>query len=221
MASVIDICNIALNHLGNPGRVSSISPPDGTTEASVCATYYPIALRELLESADWSFARKRTALALLTVNPSAVWGFAYAMPSDCVTPQRVLTGGTQEYDLDSAQFDIEGAAILSNKADAVLAYTHYVDDANSLPQVFVNALTYLLAAMLAGAILRGGEGAKTAIDLRKLAARMQNTALAADANKGDTKVSQLPSIFAARAGLVGGTQPTQGYQLFGSGYGIN
>ena len=43
MSTPVDICNLALARLGDEANVQSISPPDGSTQAALCAQFYPIA----------------------------------------------------------------------------------------------------------------------------------------------------------------------------------
>ena len=68
MASEVDICNLALGHLGDNATVSSISPPEGSAQAEHCARFYPLARDALLEMGYWNFAMRRVALAQLTMN---------------------------------------------------------------------------------------------------------------------------------------------------------
>lgn len=89
MPSVVDLCNTALSHIGAENTVTSIDPPDGSVEAGHCATFWPIARRFALEMVKPTWAKKRVTLAQVT-NTSTVWEFAYALPSDCVHPLRVL-----------------------------------------------------------------------------------------------------------------------------------
>ena len=49
----------------------------------------PIARREVIEAANWSFAKSRALLAAVD-NISTVWGYAYALPSNCIKPLRIL-----------------------------------------------------------------------------------------------------------------------------------
>lgn len=221
MPSQVDICNIALSHLGNARRVAAIDPPDGTAEADLCATFYPIALAELLEMADWSFARKRATLAPLALNDSTVWAYAYGKPSDCIVPRRVLTNDSSQYELDSENFDSEGDTIYSNKADAVLLYTQPVSDSTKYPPSFTSALGYLLAAYLAGPIIKGEEGAKTGANFRKASAQVANESTAKDANKTNVNAAQLPSALQARNGLVGSTTPSTDSYDYVSGYAVS
>ena len=40
MASDVDICNMALSHLGARAQISAIVPPDGSVEAGYCARFH-------------------------------------------------------------------------------------------------------------------------------------------------------------------------------------
>jgi hypothetical protein len=193
MASVVQICNMALSHIGSDARVSSISPPDGSVEAGYCATYYDQARTEMLEPGTWAFALNRATLAQLT-NSSELWLYAYVMPSDCLRPRRILRPGANvtvftqdEYqyqtdDNDSATFEIEGSVLYSNEPDAVLIYTRDMTDTTQFTPSFTSALSYLLSAYLAGPILKGSEGTKTSDAMRQRAMALADVSAASSAN---------------------------------------
>src|ERR1700749_866939 len=85
MASVVNICNLALGGLGEDATVTAISPPDGSQNASYCQQFYPIARDMFLEMHNWRFASKRMPLAQLnTTEIPAEWVYAYAIPSTCI-----------------------------------------------------------------------------------------------------------------------------------------
>lgn len=210
MASVVQICNMALSHLGSEGRVTSISPPDGSVEAGHCATFYDIARTELIEPAHWNFTLRRAALAPV-VNTSSTWTYAYALPSDCLRAIRVLTAGapyvtvfnqdTNSYvpsDRDGADFDIEGDVLYTNEADALLVYARDVTDSGKFTPSFTSALSYLLASYLAGPIVKGNEGARVGDAMRERAMAVADMAAAAAANASSGGNLQ-PSIQSVRA----------------------
>lgn len=221
MGSAVDICNMALSHLGNARRVASIDPPDGSVEADYCSTFYPIALKETLESADWSFARKRVALALAQDNPSRVWLYAYSRPSDCLVTRRILTNDATMAEQDSADFDSEGDIIYSNQADAVLLYTAPVTDPTKFSASFETSLSLLLGSHLAGPILKGNEGVSAKQGLRNAAAGAIKSAMSNDGSKTSVFPRPLPSALQARAGMVGSTTPSTDVYQYSSGYAIN
>lgn len=193
MASVVQLCNMALSHIGSDARVSSISPPDGSVEAGHCATFYDVARTELLEPGTWAFALARATLAQRT-NASTLWLYAYALPSDCLRARRILRPGSQmtvfvqdEYqyqtdDNDSTTFEIEGAVLYSNEPDAVLVYTRDMTDTTRFPPSFTTALSYLLSSYLAGPILKGSEGTKTGDAMRQRAMTLADVSATSSAN---------------------------------------
>lgn len=102
--SEVDICNLALSHIGDTAAVASIRPPDSSLQAQLCARFYPVARNALLEMGAWGFATRRVLLALVTnptlaiaqsIDPNAnrgTWRFAYALPSAVINVLAVLPG---------------------------------------------------------------------------------------------------------------------------------
>jgi len=143
MTISITACNLALGELRAP---PIIDIAEDTLEARECARYYPQCLRLLLERHDWSFTNRRAALAELANNDRAQeWPHAYALPVDCTTPLRLVApeGG------DRADFIVENRTLFTALAGAVLEYaTRDVDD-GMMSALFIDALSYALAARLA------------------------------------------------------------------------
>lgn len=210
MASVVQICNMALSHIGSEARVVSISPPDGSVESGHCATFYDLARTELLEPGSWAFSLKRASLPEVT-NASEAWAYAYAKPSDCLRALRILrpavgvTVFTQDArdfqinDNDSADFEIEGDVLYANEPDAVLVYVQDVTDSTKFPATFTAALSFLLAGYLAGPIVKGNEGAKLGDAMRGRAMAAAELSAAASANASSSENLPRPSILAVRA----------------------
>jgi hypothetical protein len=180
---------MALSTVGSATTISSMDPPDGSAAAQHCANFYDLARREALATFNWSFARKRATLTE-AYNPSDVWTYSYALPSDTLRPIRVLQQAVPSDMLDnltpaqawqwrtergSADFTVERAEdntssyLLTDEPDAVLLYLFDQKDTARYSPQFVSALSRLLAAYIAGPILRGGNGATTAATLRKQA----------------------------------------------------
>lgn len=221
MTSQVAIANLALSHLGNRARVASIYPPDGSVEADLCSTFFPLARDELLELADWSFARKRLTLAEMPANDSELWAHAYALPSDCLRPRRMISDNMTLAEEDSASFIVEGQTIFTNKQNARLIYTRYMTDVSQFPPSVVTTFSYLLAAHLAGPIIKNDAGAQAAVSLRKVAKEAAAVAVASDANGSKLALQPYPSSLAARHGVNPLAQaPVDGFVLPGSGYAI-
>ena len=214
MASAVDICNIGLSHLGARAQISSISPPDGSVEAGYCARFYPIARREVIEVANFAFAKKRVLLAE-ALNDSDVWQYAYAVPSDCVKALRVLQANTLDLwtltevtgrSLDdiltergSAEFEIEDNVLRTNEPEAMLLYKRDVTDTTKFTPLMTSAVGMVLAGYLAGPIIKGMEGAKVGAQWREEGFRQAARAAASDANASQERSDHAPASLAARA----------------------
>lgn len=164
MASEVDICNMAMSHLGNRARITSISPPDQTVEALHCAAFYPLARDVTFEAgAYWRFARRRADLTL-SVNTliGCEWAYAYELPTSFIKALKVVPPGAPE-GARSQDFVIETDAggddvLYSNTAHAVLHYIFREVNAGRYSPMFTLALSHQLASMTAGPILKGKVG---------------------------------------------------------------
>lgn len=207
MASEVDICNLALGHLGDEATVSSIDPPEGSAQAEHCQRFYPMARNTVLESHAWGFATRRKALVEhATATPPASWAFTYVVPNGCLRALSVLPPEATD-DTDSQDFVQEiledGTKVIYTSAeDATLRYIALIEDTTKFSQLVVNAIARLLAAYLAGPVIKGTTGMKvsegqlqwyTKIDLPK--------AQAADANARQSEPYKdfTPGGIAARA----------------------
>lgn len=190
MASDVVICNLALGHLGDTATVASIDPPEGSAQAEHCARFYPIARDSLLEMHTWGFATRRQQLALLS-SGWPEWSYCYAMPRNALNIIAVLPpDATDDYSAApavSSAFDNYGAGvpdaaggqyipqpfscevnedgaqvIYSDQENAVLRYTSIVSDPTTFSPLFTMALSWHLASMLAGPIIKGEMGAAEA-----------------------------------------------------------
>lgn len=210
MASIVDICNLALANLGDTATVTSINPPEGSAQAQHCARFYPIARNALLEMAPWGFATRRAILAEVE-NTWPEWQFAYAVPNGVVNLLAVLPpDAVDDYSQQCAppapfpaRFSDNGLLgtvytpqpytveitsdgqqiILTNQESAVLRYTGLVTDTSQFSPLFVTALGWLLASMLAGPLLKGDAGTAQAKQCLQMFQVFEAQAEASDANQ--------------------------------------
>lgn len=202
MTTPVTICNLALAHVGASQQVSSIDPPDGSALAGLCARFYPIARREMLEH-PWRFARERSTLALLSLAPTE-WLYAYQLPVRCIAPKRVVAPSSTLFLLadffwragqfahpippgtpgHGAPFEVEGQVVYTNQPDAVLLHTTDITDTTVYTPAFVAALGLHLGGYLGGVLLKGREGAKLRQQLQDEARGRADQAFARDANAG-------------------------------------
>lgn len=220
MASEVDICNIALGHLGDEAAISAIDPPDGSVQASHCARIYPMARDELLEMHNWRFAVKRKALALLsTTEQPQEWVYTYAYPTClrviAVRPENEPTTANSGLIFDEQEFltkpqtfpftiealDNGTQVIYTNVENATVHYVAGITDPAKFSPLFRAALARLMAHYLAGPIIKGKAGAAEAKNQLELFEKIANPrAKASDANaRRDTSYDNfIPSSLAAR-----------------------
>jgi hypothetical protein len=209
MASETDICNLALAHLGDTAAVASISPPDGSVQAQLCARFYAIARDSLLESHTWGFATRRASPALLG-DALPEWAYAYAQPAGVLSVIAILppgssddysitpgvpyaTGGTYVPQAFSCEVDANGNNVVyTDQADALMRFTAIVTDTSKFTPLFTLALSWHLAGMLAGPMLKGDAGAAEAKRCAQVAQAYLASATESDA--GQRRVSATHNV---------------------------
>ncbi len=202
MATDLDICNLALAHLGDDATVASIDPPEGSIQAAHCARFYPVARDSLLEMHNWGFTTTRIALSLLAATPLSGWVYAYAQPSDAINLLGVFIPGSTD-DFNPQDFETETLAdgtnvIYSNTQSAVLRYTRHVTDPSQFSPLFTDALGWLLASMLAGPLLKGTTGAQATVQSYKMFLAQFGKAAASDAGQRRVRPQDNPSWLKGR-----------------------
>lgn len=210
MASEVDICNLALSHLGDTATVGSLDPPEGSIQAEHCARFYPIARDSLLELHPWGFATRRIQLAQLGTGWPE-WDYSYAQPADALNIIAVLppdatddysqglsnvplaAGGSYVPKAFSCEIDANGADVIySDQEDAVLRYTALVSDTTKFSPLFVMTLSWHLASMLAGPIIKGDAGAAEA---KRCASMMQAfLSKATESDAGQRRINPQHSV---------------------------
>lgn len=207
MASDVDICNLALGHLGDSATVSSINPPEGSAQAEHCARFYPIARDALLEMHPWGFATRRVQLAQLTSWNFTEWQYCYQQPADAVNLLTILPAtatddisvGIQNYTQQNVSMTNQGVyqpqpyvaetlddgteILLTNVPNAVLRYTCLVTDTNKFSPLFVTAFSWYLASYLAGPVIKGEVGAAEAKRCYAEFVEVMGRATSSDANQ--------------------------------------
>ena len=141
MASVIQICNSALNQLG----ASSITAlTENSKNARLCNERYETIRDAVFRSHPWNCLVTRVQLAQDTDTPA--WGFSYqyTLPSDCL---RVLT--ILNYDAD---YKIEGRKLLINESSVFMLYLKIETDVNQLDILLRETIAAGLASDIAYAI---------------------------------------------------------------------
>lgn len=143
--SQTSICNLALGHLGIPS-IADIEQTE-STEARLCRSFYPLSRDSLLREHEWNFAIKRAVLSQLVTGPTYGYDYAYQLPDDCL---RVLAVNNTQPSDPSRRFAIEGETVVTNEETAQAAYLFRQEDTTRFDPIFIEALSYKLASMLAG-----------------------------------------------------------------------
>nr|BAR32404.1 tail tubular protein A [uncultured Mediterranean phage uvMED] len=149
MASVIEICNSALNQLG-ASAITSLS--ENSKNGRLCNARYNTVRDAVFRAHPWNCLTKRITLAADTTAPD--WGYthAFTLPSDCL---RVL--GINAYDTN---YKIEGRKILSTESAIKLVYISQVTDPNEMDVLLRETISAALAADMGFSITANLQTAK-------------------------------------------------------------
>lgn len=141
MASIVDICNGALNQLG---ASTILSLTEDSKNARLCNARYTQVRDSVFRSHPWNCLQKRVQLAADTATPA--WGFTkqYTLPADCL---RLLT--ILDYDAD---YKVEGRKILTDISSCKILYIARITDPNEYDELLRETLSAALAADIAYAV---------------------------------------------------------------------
>ena len=141
MASVVDICNGALNQLG---ASTILSLTEDSKNARLCNARYTQVRDAVFRSHPWNCLQKRVQLAADSDAPA--WGFTkqYTLPADCL---RVLTILDED-----ADYKIEGRKILTDNSTMKILYISRIEDPNEYDELLRETLSAALAADIAYAV---------------------------------------------------------------------
>ena len=158
MASITEICNLAISHLGIGKEIGNLET-ERSDEASACRRFYTICRDNTLRDFEWPFATKFADLALIEEDPTDEWAFSYGFPSDCIRLRRILSGtfpDTAQTLVSYRRVSSGGSQVIyNNQEDAAAEYTERIEDPSLYTPDFVLALSFLLASMIAPRITAG------------------------------------------------------------------
>jgi len=120
----VDICNLALDRLGQDS-ISSIESPVTKAEA-ICARHYPTTIREMLRRYVFNFSKKYAVLtADATKTPAHGYSTAYKLPNDHV---RLLAIGDVAINADTPPelYDLSEGYIFTDYGDSTGLKIQYV-----------------------------------------------------------------------------------------------
>jgi hypothetical protein len=91
------ICNVALGYLST-AKIGDYTT-DTTPQAVLCRTFYPVKKGALLESRNWTFAKKVWANTVWGAADHPRWAGSCVVPADCLRVHRV-DDGSGRYDIE-------------------------------------------------------------------------------------------------------------------------
>ena len=141
MASVVQICNSALNQLG---AASITSLTDNSKNARLCNERYATVRDAVFRSHPWNSLIKRQQLAQDTATPAYGFKFQFTLPSDC---PRLLN-----LDAYNSDHKVEGRKILCNESAIKISFISQVTDPNEMDVLLRETISAGLAADIAYAI---------------------------------------------------------------------
>lgn len=206
MASKVGICNLALSHIGQRS-ISAIN--ESSAEAAACRQFYDRDRRAVLRAHPWNFALRVVTLAASVEDPEYGYTYRYKLPTDCLRPVELtnlaemsadpvlqLTDANRARKLAeaSAAFKLMGKDLLTNVEGAKLAYVKDETDPNQFDELFLEALSFRIAADLAGVLPESPDWQKNMIEMYE---RSLASARAVDA--AETRQSEAQTMVSVRS----------------------
>ena len=148
MASVVDMCNSALNLLG-ASTISALT--DDSKNARLCNQRYENVRNRVFRSHAWNCLHKRVQLAQNSTAPVIEYSNAYALPSDCLRVLKVHNGTTDSIQ-SAIDYKLEGRNIVTDEGTVYLIYVALDTDPNNYDSYLQESISHQLAADLCYAI---------------------------------------------------------------------
>ena len=148
MASVVNICNSALNLLG-ASTIAALT--DDTKNARLCNQRYEPIRNRVFRSHAWNCLHKRVQLAQNSTAPIVEYDHAYALPSDCLRVLKIHNGTTDSI-ASALDYKLEGRNIVTDIDTVFLIYIALDTDPNNYDTYLREAISHQLSADLCYAI---------------------------------------------------------------------
>jgi len=149
MASLVDICNSALNQLG---ATTIIALTEDSKNARIINQRYNSVRDQVFREHPWNSLIKRVRLAQDSSAPVYEFSFSYTLPSDCL---KVLafSDSTSEYlAKNDINFKIENGKLLTSSPTVYLKYVSRETDTTKYDTSLAETISAALAADVAYAI---------------------------------------------------------------------
>ena len=148
MASVVQICNSALNLLG-ASTISALT--EDTKNARLCNQRYEPIRNRVFRGHNWNCLIKRVQLAQDTTGPVVEYTYGYTLPSDCLRVLKIHNGTTDSI-ATALDYEIEGRKVVTDITTIYLVYIALDTDPTNYDAYLYEAIAHQLAADLCYAI---------------------------------------------------------------------
>lgn len=188
----VQICNLALANIGDKATISAFRPSDGSRQADLCAQFYDLALNVVLQRHPWDFSIRRVSPTKVDVDRTE-WLYSFYLPADFVGVLAVLPEQPaddvswmgQKVPLEYA-IELDGnreRRLYCQHDNVVLRYHARVTDPRFYSEMFVQALSWKLATLLAPPLIKGEAGVAAAQRAQQMFEFMLQQATGFDAGK--------------------------------------
>tara|TARA_Y100000389_G_scaffold187739_1_gene209504 strand:- start:222 stop:800 length:579 start_codon:yes stop_codon:yes gene_type:complete len=148
MASIVDMCNSALNLLG-ASTISALT--DDSKNARLCNQRFDSVRNRVFRSHAWNCLHKRVQLAQNSTAPVVEYTYAYALPSDCLRVLKIHNGTTDSI-ASAIDYKLEGRNVVTDEGTVYLIYVALDTDPNNYDSYLQESISHQLAADLCYAI---------------------------------------------------------------------
>ena len=142
MASVVNICNSALNLIG-ASTISALT--EDTKNARLCNQRYEPVRDRVFRGHNWNCLIKHVELARNSTAPVVEFDYSYALPSDFLRVMKIHNGTTDSIAAD-LPYKVEGKNIITYQTTVYLVYVALDTDPNNYDVYLREAISHQLAA---------------------------------------------------------------------------
>src|SRR5436190_19288622 len=100
-----ELCNRGLLYIGQRTTIDFLD--EASQLAASARAVYTGVLDAALQRFEWSFAKKRDVLALVSGAERDEWEYVYALPSDCLVPRRIAQENRTPRPEEKIPFEVE------------------------------------------------------------------------------------------------------------------
>lgn len=217
MSTKIEICNMALSHLGTTIEIADIN--ERSKEARALKRFYKVALDACCRDFSFPFTKQIVQLELVEEEPNSEWLYSYRYPVQANRIKRILHPGSRDdthdgripYTLSS---DNSGKLIFSDMPEAYAEIVVTPANESFFSADFALAFSYRLAFYIAPSLTGGN--AFTGLGDSMMAKYLNELAMARSnaANEVQKDKEQPSSLELAREGGVNSDRDSRFGRIF-------